>query len=186
MKEIWKDIPNYKGLYQVSNLGYVKSLHRYVRCKGNSERLVNEKILVGFVTNGYKRVLLCKENKKKFFFVHSIVAKTFIGGETNRFRVVDHINNIRTDNRLENLQIISQRENVCKDKFRRTTLSKYAGVSYKKKTDLYVSNIHVNGKNHYLGCFKKELDASDLYLLNKDRVENGLDIIKKIRYKRNL
>ena len=61
MKEIWKDIPNYKGLYQISNLGRIKSLKRYVKNK-HGKRIVKEKILTNYINGtGYYAVNLRKE-----------------------------------------------------------------------------------------------------------------------------
>ena len=100
MKEIWKDIKDYEGLYQVSNLGRVRSVDRYVKSKGNSKRLVKGKILKLYINNcGYCFVLL----KGKCLLVHRLVAETFKPNPHN-YPTVDHINRIKTDNRVENLR----------------------------------------------------------------------------------
>ncbi len=64
MEEIWKDIPNYEGIYQVSNLGNVRTLRK--------NRVLNHSII-----NGYYGNVLYKERKKKFFLVHQLVAMCF-------------------------------------------------------------------------------------------------------------
>lgn len=103
--EFWKDIKGYEGLYQVSNVGQVRSLPRY-GMKG--------KILKPALTHdGYLRVCLCKENKKKNFSVHRLVAAAFLPNE-EELPEVDHINNDKTDNRVANLQWISSVENYRK------------------------------------------------------------------------
>lgn len=100
MKEIWKDIKDYEGLYQVSNLGRVRSVDRYVRGKENSIRLVKGKILKLYINNcGYCFVLL----KGKCLLVHRLVAEAFIPNPHN-YPTVDHINRDKTDNRIDNLR----------------------------------------------------------------------------------
>jgi hypothetical protein len=131
-EEIWKDIPGYEGKYQVSNLGNVKSLERIVLRNGKYPFLNKEKPLkYGFDGGGYFRVNLCKNGKAKNFLVHHLVARTFLNHKPCGHKlVIDHKNNIRTDNRLENLQLISHRENISKDQ--KNTSSNYTGVCWHK------------------------------------------------------
>lgn len=102
-EEIWKDIEGYEGLYQVSNIGRVKSL--------NYNRTGEEKILKLCKVRGYLYVGLCKDGKNKSLKVHRLVATAFIPNPENKPNI-DHINTIRTDNRVENLHWVTQRENV--------------------------------------------------------------------------
>ena len=74
--------------------------------------------------------------------------------------VVDHINNDKLDNRLENLQIITHRENICKD---RIGTSKYAGVSYCKINKKWRARIQINKISYFLGYFTNEKDATIVY-----------------------
>src|SRR5690606_40147693 len=74
---------------------------------------------------------------------------------------IDNKKNKKTDNRLENLQIISQRENLSKNK--KGCSSKYTGVSYHKNQRKWQSSIRVNGKPTYLGSFDCEIEASIAY-----------------------
>lgn len=102
-KEEWKDIPEYEG-YQVSNLGRVKSLERSYRLK--------EKILKLWVTsNGYYRVQLYKNSIGKFYLVHRLVWEAF-NGQIPKNMQVNHINEIKSDNRLENLNLMTPKENT--------------------------------------------------------------------------
>ena len=98
--EIWKDIKGYEGIYQVSNLGRIKSL------KYGKEVIMKLKPN----TNGYIRVSITMHNKKKSIAVHRLVAETFIPNPDNK-PCVDHINTIRTDNRVENLRWVTKKEN---------------------------------------------------------------------------
>lgn len=103
IKEIWKDIEGYENLYQVSNLGRVKSL--------NYKRTGKEKILKQSKdSKGYFVLNLRINGVTKLFKVHYLVAKTFIPNPENKLEV-DHINTIRTDNRVENLKWVTRKEN---------------------------------------------------------------------------
>ena len=86
-KEIWKDIPNYEGLYQVSNLGRVKSLKRYV-WNGYKNILKEEKILIPrYNQKGYVSYALYKNNKRKDFKGHYLVISTFIKNEYKKEQI---------------------------------------------------------------------------------------------------
>lgn len=156
MQEIWKAIPGYDG-YEVSNLGNVKSL-------GNNKTR-KEKILKPLSNGkGYFQVELFK----KRVYIHQLVAMAFLNHKKDGHKlVVDHINNIQTDNRLENLQIISQRKNTIKNKTNKT--SKYEGVDWHKSSNKWRARIYINGKYEYLGIFSSEEEA---YLKYKERLLN--------------
>lgn len=158
MEEIWKDIKGYEGYYQVSNLGNVKSLDRIVG-KGKHKRFIkSQEILKSMNGYGYLRVGLHKNNKQRHFAVHSLVAMAFLNHNPNGKNdiVVDHINNIKTDNRCVNLQLLNNRENVSKSK---RGSSKYTGVHFHKGQENWQANIFYNGKKIYLGGFKTEIEA---------------------------
>lgn len=102
-KEEWRDIKGYEGLYQVSNLGRVKSLSKYHKTK--SGYFSKERILKQIYNDrGYKLVGLSKEWKKEKIFVHRLVAEAFISNPNNYLQV-NHINEFEKDNnRVENLE----------------------------------------------------------------------------------
>lgn len=126
--EIWKDIPDYEGLYQVSNLGRIKSLERYVyRPTINVYQKHNTKILKTCLNNdGYRHLHLKNEGKIKDFLVHRLVALAFIPNPENKTQI-DHINTVRTDNRVENLRWVTPSENVRNP----ITLSRISGVNHR-------------------------------------------------------
>lgn len=109
-EEIWKDIKGYEGIYQVSNLGRIKSLARTIKYQ-NTERKVKEKIRKTFIgKQGYEKVELSKYGINKKYNVHTIVAKTFLDKKCEKLEV-NHINGIKTDNRVANLEWCTRSEN---------------------------------------------------------------------------
>lgn len=103
--EIWKDIPGYEGLYQVSNQGRVKSFPR--NGTRNEERIL--KTTPG--AYGYHRVGLYKNNNPKTVKVHAIVALAFIGKRPDGM-TINHKNGIKSDNRPDNLEYCTIKENL--------------------------------------------------------------------------
>lgn len=103
MNEIWKDVKEFEGLYQVSNFGGVKSL--------NYNHTGKERVLRPRLANtGYYLVGLWENGKKREKPIHRLVAETFINNPNN-LECVNHINGIKTDNRIENLEWITRKEN---------------------------------------------------------------------------
>ena len=111
MEEIWKDIKNYEGLYQVSNLGDVKTLDKHYTSANGGTRHIKEHVLYkGINHKGYYVVTLCKDGKRAQKFIHRIVAETFIQNTDNKPQV-DHIDGDKKNNYVGNLRWVSNKEN---------------------------------------------------------------------------
>lgn len=95
--EIWKDIEGYEGNYKVSNLGRVKSIKR------------NKIMKASFDKDGYLRITLSKNGIRNCYAVHILVARNFMINYLNK-PTIDHINTIKTDNRVENLRFFTYKE----------------------------------------------------------------------------
>ena len=156
--EIWKDIPNYEGIYQVSNIGNVKSL-------GNDKSRKEKILKLGNDGHGYYQVYLWKEGKQKTIKVHSLVAMAFLNHKpdgTHRI-VPDHKDFDKSNNNLSNIELITQRENVERYHLSKKTSSQYTGVYWDKIANKWLTRIYIDGKKKHLGYFKDEYEAHLAY-----------------------
>jgi hypothetical protein len=172
MDEIWKDIPEYHGLYQVSDLGNIKSLDRIViASSGVSRHYKSKKIKPYCNNNGYLQLALSKRNIITTKNIHKLVAIVFLNHIPCGFnKVVNHINHNKLDNRAVNLEVISHRKNTSQDHIKST--SKYVGVHWSKQKRRWKSRIYLNGKEISLGMHKDEISAHNAYQneLNKHKI----------------
>ena len=180
MKEIWKDIPNYEGHYQVSNLGNVKSI-----------RFNREKLLSPSIYKGYLSVVLYKNKIRTTKRIHQLVAMAFLNHiPCGLYLVVNHINLNNSDNRLVNLEVISARKNTNKKHLKSSSI--YTGVSYSKSGKKWRSIIGIKKARIFLGDYKDEKKASEIYELAVKLVDkyNGVakdfrELVKK-QYEQNI
>lgn len=178
-QEEWKDIPNYEGLYKISNLGRVKSLSRKMK-RGFGFYFSKEIIIKQcLIDKGYPIIALAKNSINKRFHSHILMAISFLNHKPCGFKiVVDHINNIKYDNRLSNLQLTTNRENSSKDK-----------KNYLKKTCVYFDNgkyrvrLKYKGKSICLGYFNTKELAYNTYLKVINLIKENKDISNYIKLK---
>lgn len=105
--EIWKDVPSYEGLYQVSNYGRVKSLSRKAYNHFTKERIMTQVT----TKKGYKQVRLHNGKKSQGFRVHRLVANTFISNSDNKPQV-NHIDGNKQNNCVDNLEWVTPKQNM--------------------------------------------------------------------------
>lgn len=143
--EIWKNVVGYEGLYICSNNGEIRSIKR-------------DKIKKKCYNKGYLQVNLCKNGVIKTHPVHKIIVSSFLGVNSSLSNIViDHINNIKDDNRLCNLQLITQRENTVKSKN-----NIFIGAT-KTKRGKWMSRIRLGKKYKYIGLFDSQKEAHEAY-----------------------
>ena len=178
MKEVWKDILGYEGLYQVNECGNVKSLSRTIT-KGNITYVTKDKILKQSVDSvGYPYVNLSDYKKQKTFRVHQLVAVAFLNHIPDKHKglVIDHIDGNKLNNIATNLQLITNKKNTSKDRKNKT--SKYTGVSWHKQSNKWLAQFRENSSVKYLGTFETEEEARDAYNASQERMYSEEDLSK--------
>lgn len=173
--EIWKDIPNYEGYYQASNIGRVRSLDRTV-LTSRGKRVYKGKLIEGTVNKGYRRATLCINGIGRNLKFSQLVAMTFLGHEpSGSFLVVDHINGDKSDDRVENLRIVTQRANTttCFRSNKGSFSSEYVGVNWSKSKSKWQVGIQYKGVSTHLGHYDTEIEASNAYQLALSKIKDG-------------
>lgn len=165
---------NASGLqdYEVSDYGNVRSKDRnVVDSMGRLFHRKGKNLKPYKNTSGYYTVSVRINNRSLPIRIHRLVYESF-KGKIPEGLVVDHINNIKTDNRLENLQVITNAENLSKDTWRHKDLP--LGVFKSKDRKKYVSHYSAENKVYYLGTFDSAEEAHAAYVVaRKNYEENG-------------
>ena len=174
--EIWKDINGFEGIYQISNLGRLKSLARTADFVNGAIIQRKERILVAGVIGrerNYLGVALSKNKKQKTYPVHRLVANAFIPNPENKPQV-NHIDSNPSNNHVDNLEWVTERENQSHRYSKEKTSSKFTGVCYHKRKNNWVAYVDFNGKRKHLGYFNTEQGASNAYydFLHKHLISN--------------
>ena len=160
--EVAKHIIGYEGKYMITNLGRVWSI---VKHKFNS---------IGNHTLGYKVVNLKVNGKQKTFLIHRLIAIHFIENPIpTEYNMVDHINRVKTDNRIDNLRWCNQSLNNRNMKKRKNTSSKFKGVILDKRDNKWQSEIKINKVRKCLGRHFTEEEAAKAY--NQYIIDNKLE-----------
>lgn len=111
MKEIWKDIPEYEGIYRISNFGNIRTLDRYVT-DINKTQFIRGKTLKPFDNGkGYMVVSLHKNGKRKNKYIHRLVAELFLNNY-NENLTINHKDFNTKNNKYNNLEVVTQKENI--------------------------------------------------------------------------
>lgn len=152
MEEIWKDVKGFEGSYQASSLGRVKSF------KLGREALKTLRV----DKDGYYQTTLHLNGKRYFYKVHQIVAMAFHGHVPNgNVSVINHKDFDRKNNKPDNLEIVTSRENSNRKHLKST--SKYTGVSWNKKCNKWAATIGIGFRTKHIGLFLNEYDAHLAY-----------------------
>ena len=169
MKEVWKDIKGYEGLYQVSNLGNIKSLSRTTQGKKYGIHKLKEKILRPSECNKYYQVFLRKNNKSRVHYVHRLVGEAFIDNPNN-YTDINHRDGNTHNNNVQNLEWCTRSENI-KHSYRDlnriiniNNIAKY-NENHKRKINQY----DLDG--NFIKTWESITEAS-LYLNKKQGVQN--------------
>lgn len=167
-KEIWKQIVNFENDYEISNMGNVRSKERRIIKSNGAIILYPQKIKKTFLQpHGYNSTCLCKNNILKYCLIHRLVAEAFIPNVYNKPQI-NHKNGIKNDNRVENLEWVTARENSIHS--RKTGLNMNYGENH-HKTKLKYSDV-IEIFSSILG--RKQL--SEKFNVNRStiaRIQNG-------------
>ena len=174
MEEIWKDIQGYEGEYQVSNLGRIKSLPRKRVTPTGWPYLSKGKILTPKLRkDGYLEISLRTKGKGKSYFIHRLVAQAFIPNPYNKPQV-NHLNGKKSDNRIENLECATRKENM-QHAFK-TGLIDSSKIS-KSRTGKYSGKNHPLYGKHHSDEAKKKMSKAKIGMYLGDKSPSAKSII---------
>ena len=163
MKEIWKDVPKFEGYYQVSNLGNVRSVERTIKYKdGRTYNYPSKHLKQRKDTNGYLQVGFNVNGNKSNHRTHRLVAETFLVKPKIDLISVNHIDGIKVNNQLDNLEWVTYSENTQKvydlglfEKAREAAREKWKNNTYQcKKVEVTFKDTGITKK------FKSAREAS--------------------------
>ncbi len=167
MQEIWKPVVGYEGIYEVSSEGRVWSLNRYVDDVMRGKAFIKCRYMKRSVNrSGYLEVRLSKLSKTESPTVHKIVMLSFVGVRPHDL-VVNHIDGDRANNRLDNLEYVTHRENSIKGRgclYKKDKTSSFVGVYWDKSRQKWHAQKRFGSKAFNLGVFDREEDAGNAYL----------------------
>ena len=154
--EEYKFIKDFEN-YEVSNFGNVKN--------SITGRILKNQIY----NNGYFYVKLCKDGKTLNKTIHKLVGNAFLPNPENK-RCIDHVDNNRLNNNVENLRFASHSENGMNQKISSKNTSGFKGISFNKKNNKWMACIRINGKNKNLGYFEKIEDAINARVIKSEEL----------------
>jgi len=149
--ECFLPVVGYEGLYEVSNLGRIKSLPREINAFESKKKMSKLKILKGNKNiKGYESVILCKDTIKKQLLIHRLVCEVYNKKDNYENLVVNHINGIKHDNRNVNLEYVTAKENSRH--LRHVLNYRYAGC------DIVINQYDLNG--NFINKYSSIMEAS--------------------------
>lgn len=183
--EEWRPIKGYEGLYEVSNLGNVRSLDRYIETE-KGKRFIKGKMRKSFISHaGYRMLSLCS----KKYLVHRLVADAFCENtDSERFNVVDHINTDTLDNRAENLRwcdtagnlanpisrnrrIEGIRRSITPESFEKSRKTRATNIANRPYD--YIMGIGRNGEPLYFRSVKEAAEYLNIPSISLREIMNG-------------
>jgi hypothetical protein len=174
-KEIFKDIKGYEGLYQISNLGRVKSFNKKIKHM-SGYRLIKEKFIKPHLgKNGYYAIDLKNNTKREKYTIHRLIAIHFILNLENKPQV-NHINGIKTDNSIENLEWVTNLENA-KHAYKTGLIKLGERSNLSKLTDKQVLEIKERLKNkesHELIAKSYNVHRTSISKINQNKTRQYL------------
>lgn len=179
MGEVWKPIKNYEGLYEISNIGRVRSLDRKITDKNGKIKYFKGKVLKARKNkNGYFIISLCKDGKYETLQISRLVASAFIPNPNNK-PCVDHIDTNRENNEVSNLRWVTYKENNNNDLTRKHMSEGKKGQFKGNENPMKNPNVakKISGENHYKATFTEE-EVKNI----REMYKNGLSV-SEIIYK---
>ena len=157
--EVWKDVVDYEGLYEVSSFGQIRSVDRIVPRKNHKAHIRSTLLKSSENIRGYYSVWLCKDGISRTHMVHRVVTIAFLG-KSDLF--VNHKDFDKSNNRLDNLEWVTHRENI--KHYRRSVIKKDGlPLGVQRSGKRFEALIWAHGKRINLGSFSTPELASQAY-----------------------
>ena len=171
----WKPVKGFEGFYEVSNRGSIRSVDRVINNRKYKGRVMSKQIS----SNGYQTVQLYNNGRYKKFLIHRLVAESFLLNPENK-RCVNHIDGIKINNNLDNLEWVTHSENA-KHAFA-IGLSTISPRNHKAKIE---ASVKVNSRPVLrMGGGKPDKIYPSITMASKENSVNGSDITQVCRKKR--
>lgn len=161
--EEWKSVVGYEGLYEVSNMGRLRSLERtFVNRNGITRRFKGRVLALNPRNGWYATSTLRKDGVTTEVYIHHLVMAAFIGPRPDGL-IIAHRDDNKHNNLLSNLRYTTPGDNTAdiirNNTVRSDNISGTIGVSWDSNREKWISNITKDGKGYYLGAFSNKDDA---------------------------
>ena len=166
ISEEWRDVPSFMGVLQASNMGRIKRLSKYRNTKGGGKAYMPEKILAQAIsTYGYYKLCISIDAKRYDLLAHRLIAEAFIPNPDSKHQI-NHINGIKTDNSIKNLEWVSSIENMKHAKLTGLLAIQPKGKANKLSKKLYQYDLNGNLIKEWTGikeaCRVLKIDPSNM------------------------